>query len=69
MNIYTNGFRIALNGEKTEVVLHLMQNVPAYSDDGDMVVKDECVGAYIMPAPVAKALAERLGSIFDQSAD
>lgn len=69
MNVYANGFRISLNGDRTEVVLHLIQNAPEYSENGDMTVKDEYVGAYIMPAPVAKALAERLGSIFDQPAD
>ena len=69
MNIYTNGFRIATNGEQTEVVLHLTQNVPVYSSNDDMVVNDECVGAYIMPAPVAKALGEKLSKIFGSSAD
>ena len=29
MNAYANGFRIALNEDQTEVVLHLIQNVPA----------------------------------------
>lgn len=69
MNAYANGFRIALNEDQTEVVLHLIQNVPAYSENGDMIVKDECVGAFIMPAPVAKALAEKMGAIFDRPVD
>lgn len=69
MNAYANGFRIALNEDQTEVVLHLIQNVPAYSENGDMIVKDEYVGAFIMPAPVAKALAEKMGAIFDRPVD
>ena len=54
MVVYANGFRIALNDEQTEAVLHLTQNAPAYSDTGDMIVTDECVGAFVLPAPVAK---------------
>ena len=69
MVVYANGFRIALNNERTEAVLHLTQNAPAYSEDSTMIVKDECVGAFVMPAPVAKALAEKLGAILDGSAD
>ena len=69
MNAYVNGFRIALNADQTEVVLHLMQNVPAYSESGDMIVKDEYVGGFIMPAPVARALAEKMGTIFDRPVD
>ena len=57
MVVYANGFRIALNDEQTEAVLHLTQNAPDYSDNGDMTVTDECVGAFVLPAPVAKALA------------
>ena len=34
-----------------------------------MIVKDEYVGAFIMPAPVAKALAEKMGAIFDRPVD
>ena len=69
MVVYANGFRIALNDDRTEAVLHLTQNAPAYSDTGDMIVTDECVGAFVLPAPVAKALAEKLGAIFDGSAN
>ena len=69
MVVYANGFRIALNDEQTEAVLHLTQNAPAYSDTGDMTVTDECVGAFVLPAPVAKSLAEKLGAIFDGSAN
>ena len=69
MVVYANGFRIALNSEQTEAVLHLTQNAPSYSDNGDMIVKDECVGAFVMPVPVAKALAKKLGAIFEGSAD
>ncbi len=69
MVVYANGFRIALNNERTEAVLHLTQNAPTYSEDGKMIVKDECVGAFVMPAPVAKALAEKLGAILDGSTD
>ena len=38
MVVYANGFRIALNDDRTEAVLHLTQNAPAYSDTGDMIV-------------------------------
>lgn len=66
MNIYTNGFRIACNESKSEVILHLLQNNPVFHADKTITSEEECVGEYVMSLSSAQALAQKLTELCTQ---
>ena len=65
MNLYTNGFRIAVNNDRSEVIFQFLQNGPAFQPEGVISNKEECVGEYIMSEEAAKVFCERLCDILN----
>ena len=75
MHIFANKFSIALNQDKTEVMLSFFQNYPSLNEqltaDGsqiDMSTTVEPVSQLVMTGPCAKSLAEALGSLMNDTA-
>lgn len=66
MNIYTNGFRIACNENKSEIILHFLQNKPVFHVDETISSEEECVGEYVMSLSSAEALAQKLLELCSQ---
>ena len=65
MNLFVNGFRVAVNKEHSEVILHFLQNAPDFQSDGSISNKEECIGEYIMSEAAAKSFCEHLCQILD----
>lgn len=65
MNLYVNGFRVAVSNDRSEVIFHLLQNGPAFQPDGIISNKEECIGEYVMSEEAAKSFCEHLCQILD----
>jgi hypothetical protein len=58
---YTNGFSCAINGEKTEIVIHFVQNCPGFDESGKVSsLVNEPVTTLIMHKDVASGLISAL---------
>ena len=65
MNLYVNGFRVAVSNDRSEVIFHFLQNGPAFQSDGTISNKEECIGEYVMSEDAAKSFCEHLCQILD----
>lgn len=52
---YVNGFSCAMDSEKDEMIIKLLQRSPDFTDDNDGVIMDE-----VAPIVMGKVTAQRL---------
>ena len=72
MQIFTNKFTIAVNAEKTEVILNFFQNIPTFPPDGTPSSEPVPAATQIVPVAnlamsglFAKNLAETILKMLD----
>ena len=59
MLLYVNGFSCAMDSEKDELIIKLLQRSPDFTDDNDGVIMDE-VATIVMGKVTAQRLLEGL---------
>ena len=65
MNLYVNGFHIAVSSNHKEFVFHFLQNGPEFQPDGTIPNVEKCIGEYVMSEETAKSFYKRLRRYFD----
>ena len=61
---YVNGFSCAMDSEKDELIIKLLQRNPEFTDDNDGVIMDE-VATIVMGNVTAQRLLEGLKEMLD----
>ena len=61
---YVNGFSCAMDSEKDELIIKLLQRSPDFTDDNDGVIMDE-VATIVMGKVTAQRLLEGLKEMLD----
>ncbi len=61
---YVNGFSCAMDSEKDELIIKLLQRSPDFTDDNDGVIMDE-VATIVMGKVTAQCLLEGLKEMLE----
>ena len=61
---YVNGFSCAMDSEKDEMIIKLLQRSPDFTDDNDVVIMDE-VATIVMGKVTAQRLLEGLREMLE----
>lgn len=61
---YVNGFSCAMDSEKDELIIKLLQRSPDFTDDNDGVIMDE-VATIVMGKVIAQRLLEGLREMLE----
>ena len=61
---YVNGFSCAMDSEKDELIIKLLQRSPDFTDDNDCVIMDE-VATIVMGKVTAQRLLEGLKEMLE----
>ena len=61
---YVNGFSCAMDSEKDELIIKLLQRIPDFTDDNDGVIMDE-VATIVMGKVTAQRLLEGLKEMLE----
>jgi len=61
---YVNGFSCAMDSEKDEMIIKLLQRSPDFTDDNDGVIMDE-VATIVMGKVIAQRLLEGLREMLE----
>ena len=61
---YVNGFSCAMDSEKDELIIKLLQRSPDFTDDNDGVIMDE-VATIVMGKATAQRLLEGLKEMLE----
>ena len=61
---FTNGFSCAMDSEKDEMIIKLLQRSPDFTDDNDGVIMDE-VATIVMGKVTAQRLLEGLREMLE----
>ena len=61
---YVNGFSCAMDSEKDELIIKLLQRSPDFTDDNDGVIMDE-VATIVMGKVTAQRLSEGLKEMLE----
>ena len=64
MSQYVNGFSCAMDSEKDELIIKLLQRSPDFTDDNDGVIMDE-VATIVMGKVTAQRLLEGLKEMLE----
>ena len=67
MNLYTNGFRCSANEDRSEVILHFIQNGPVSDsmENGPVAVQTDIVSQLVMSQETAQNLVYVLSKMLN----